>query len=82
MQWVVGRLLALPLRVIAVFVALYMLALRVAQRIGHGLNKFAGEIARLRNEARQVSADIASFSAQQCASNPLDPGKKTVFLTI
>ena len=82
MQWAVGRVLALPLRVIAVFVALYMRALRLAQRIGHGLNKFAGEIVRLRNEARQVSADIASFSAEQCANNPLDLEKKTVFLTI
>ena len=67
--------LAFPLR-------LYMHGLRLSNRIGHGLDKFAGEITGLRKEARQVSADIASFSAEQSAKNPLDPAKKTVFLTI
>ena len=82
MQWFLGRVLALPLRAIAIFVAIYVALLRRAQAIGRRLSKFASEINRLRGEARKVSADLASFSAEQCASNPLDEAKKTIFLTI
>ena len=34
MQWAVGRLLAVPLWLFALFVAAYMFVLRIAERIG------------------------------------------------
>ena len=70
-----GNRLAFPLRI-------YIYGFRIASRIGHSLDKFTGEIHRLRNEARQVSTDLASLTAEQCTNNPLSPEKKTVFLTI
>jgi hypothetical protein len=121
MQWAVGRLLVLPLRLIALVIAAYLFALRAAQYIGFHIGfrlgvvnsdgavldaerlplplrvygyawrlvrkagrggKFVGEVSRIRNEARRVATDIASFSAEQCAANPLDPDKKTILLTI
>ena len=67
--------LVLPLR-------LYLYAFRIARKIGHGPNKFRGEIGRIRKEAHTVAADISTFSAEQRATNPLDRTRKTVFLTI
>jgi hypothetical protein len=67
--------LSLPLR-------LYLYAFRIARKVGHGPDKFRNEIGRIRKEAQKVAADIATFSAEQSASNPLDHARKTVFLTI
>jgi hypothetical protein len=67
--------LSLPLR-------LYLYAFRIARKIGHGPDKFRYEIGRIRREAHKVAADIAIFSAEQSATNPLDRNRKTVFLTI
>jgi len=118
MQWAVGRLLAVPLWLIALFAVAYMFVLRVAQhigfrlgvitfdgagvdptqlslplrvylyalrlarKVGHGLDKFGNEISRIRKEAHKVAADIASVSTEQWTANPLDRDRKTVFLLI
>ena len=67
--------LSLPFR-------LYLYGFRIARKIGHGPDKFRKEIGRISRETHKVAADIATFSAEQSATNPLDRNRKTVFLTI
>ena len=62
--------------------SLYAYGLGFLRRAGYSLGSFGDEISRIRNEARQVAVDLERYAAEQCARNPLDPKKKTIFLTI
>jgi hypothetical protein len=76
---VASRLMAKAVRKIS---QVFELAARVGYALGRAPGRISSEIRGYRSDARTMSRDLAAFTRQQQAENPLDPDKQTVFLLI
>jgi CDP-Glycerol:Poly(glycerophosphate) glycerophosphotransferase len=82
MLWLLNLVLSFVWAIRARATRLFEPASSTTGFISRGSNSLRNEIARFRTEGRTVGRDVAQFSGEEQAKNPLDPRRPTVFLII